>query len=283
MKWINKRHKYNRKRGHAIVGKFLRDGWNTELGKYVNSTFDDFKRKREFKRLLLSEQNYHCCYCMRSISIKHKTTIEHLLPRKTNKEDSLTICHYLNTAQFMKRYVRWTEEPPRYKIKVPPYPHYCAYENLVASCDGSVWDINQPNLYAGNIHNTCNNVRSDKEIIPLFYDSQVERRLLYERDGELTYDEAKYGATIEAINLEHRTLKLLRKIWAQIAKTHYTKEDVKSAIDDEKLRQKILGVLRIQAADYDFLQRKNIWSLLYEYNWFYDYFRYRRDKIKFLQ
>lgn len=89
----------------------------------------------------------------------------------------------------------------------------------------------------------------------MFYDSQVERRLLYERDGELTYDEAKYGATIEAINLEHRTLKLLRKIWAQIAKTHYTKEDVKSAIDDEKLRQKILGVLRIQAADYDFLYK----------------------------
>ena len=283
MRWINKRHKKHRKEGHFIVRKFLQNGWNDEVGRYVNTTYSDLQGGHKMEHLLLREQSYHCCYCMRAISVKHRTTLEHLLPRKTKENDYNTICHYQNTTRFMKRYVRWTQEPPHGKIKVPPYPHYCAYENLVASCDGSVWDMSNPNALASKVHNTCNNIRKDTKIVPLFYDSQVERRLLYERDGELTYDEVKYRDTIGAIQLEHATLKLMRKSWAQIANTQYCIEDVKKAINDEHLRQNILGDLRLSAAEYDFLQRMNIWGLLYEYRWFYDYFKYRREKIKFLR
>lgn len=282
MRWINKRNKENRKRGHAIVGGFLRRGWNAETDKYINTSYDSLKGERKIERLLLREQGYHCCYCMRAISVKYKTTIEHILPRKTKKDNYNAICHYLNSSRFMKRYVRWTDEPPRQKMKVPPYPHYCAYENLVASCDGSIWDKNQPDIFTGSLHNTCNNIRKDKEIIPLFYDSQIERKLIYERDGELTYNETKYGETIGAIKLEHGTLKLIRRAWAQIANTLFTVDDVKKAVDNDRLRLTILDSMVIAAADYDFLSRTNIWELLYEYRWFYDYFKYRRDKIKYL-
>lgn len=283
MRWINKRHKNNRKRGHTIVRKFLHNGWNGELGKFVNADYDELKRERKMERLLLKEQGYYCCYCMRAISIKNKTTIEHILPRKTKVDNHNTICHYLNTARYMKHYVKWTDEPPRQRMENPPYPHYCAYENLVASCDGSVWDMSNPDALASTVHNTCNNVRSDQEIVPMFYDPQIERRLLYERDGELTYDEAKYSKTIDAIKLEHSTLKLIRKTWAQIVSKKYTIEEVKRAIGDEKLRLDILDELILAVADIDFLRRKNIWGLLYEYRWFYDYFKYRKNKIKFLR
>ena len=283
MRWINKRHKKNRKRGHAIVRKFLHRGWNDEIGKFVNTSYADLKGERKMERLLLGEQEYHCCYCMRAISVKHKTTLEHIMPRKTKADDHNTICHYLNSARYMKRYVKWTEEPPRQRVKTPPYPHYCAYENLVVSCDGSVWDTSNPDAIASTVHNTCNNIRSDQEIVPIFYDPQVERKLLYERDGELTYDEYKYASTIGAIKLEHATLKLMRQSWAQIAGTQYTTDDVKRAIEDEQLKQNILDNLNLSAADLDFIQRKNIWELLYEYRWFFDYFRYKRDKIKLLR
>ena len=280
MRWINKRNKKYRKQGHSIVRKFLQQGWNKELGKYVNASYDDLKGQRRMERLLLREQGYVCCYCMRKISVKNKTTLEHILPRKTKENDHNKICHYLNTARFMKRYVKWTDEPLYHKVKTPPYPHFCAYENLVASCDGSVWDMDNPNALASTVHNTCNNIRSDKEIVPMFYDPLVERRLIYERDGELTYDEAKYEATIGAIKLEHDTLKLMRKVWAQISKTHYSADDVKNAILNENLRLNILDELTINAANSDFLKRKHIWAMLYEYHWFYDYFKYRRDNIK---
>lgn len=283
MRWINKRHKKHRKKGHFIVRKFLEKGWDDKVGRYVNTTYSDLQGEHKMEHLLLREQGYHCCYCMRAISVKHKTTLEHILPRKTKENDHNTICHYLNTARYMNRYVRWSKEPPHGRIIVPPYPHYCAYENLVASCDGSVWDMSNPDMLASKVHNTCNNIRKDSKIVPMFYDSQVERRLLYERDGELTYDEAKYRDTIDAIRLEHATLKLMRKSWAQIANTQYDIGNVEKAIDDVQLRESILGELSLLAAEHDFLQRKNIWGLLYEYRWFYDYFKYRRDKIKFLR
>ena len=283
MRWINKRHKKNRKYGHAIVRKFLHDGWNKNLMKYVNTGYDELKGERKMERLLLKEQGYYCCYCMRAISIKNKTTLEHILPRKTKADNHNAICHYLNTACYMKKYVKWADEPPRQRMENPPYPHYCAYENLVASCDGSVWDMSNPDALASTIHNTCNNVRSDQRIVPMFYDPQIERRLVYERDGELTYNEAKFSETINAIKLEHATLKLIRKSWAQIVNNQHIIEDVKRAIDDEQLRQDILGELKLSVADIDFLRRKNIWRLLYEYRWFYDYFKYRKNKIKFLR
>lgn len=283
MRWINKRHKKHRKQGHSIVKMFLQNGWNNDVGRYINASYSDLQSERKMEHLLLREQGCLCCYCMRTISVKHKTTLEHILPRKTKESDSNKIYHYLNTARFMKRYVKWTEEPPHKRIKVPPYPHYCAYENLVASCDGSVWDMNEPDKLASKVHNTCNNIRKDKDIIPMFFDSEIERKLLYERDGELTYDEEIYGTTIDAIQLEHSALKLMRKSWAKLAKTQYTIDEVQKAVNDEQLRQTVLGEIGLTAAENDFLQRKNIWGLFYEYRWFYDYFKYRRDKIKFLR
>lgn len=272
MRWINKRDKQNRKQGHAIVTKFLKRGWDKTAGKYVNCHYSDLQGEGSMTHLLLREQGYVCCYCMRAISYKKHTTLEHVLPRKTKKDDYNTIIHYLNAARYMKRYVKWTDEPPQYRVKVPPFPHYCAYENLVASCDGSVYDINNPDYqFPSRLHNCCNNIRDKKEIIPMFYLKNINRILIYEYDGELTYDD-KYESTIKAINLEYPTLKLMRRAWAKISRV-YNVEDVKKAVVDKELREVIIDDLLLSSADGYLLKKDNFWNLLFEYRWFYTYFR----------
>ena len=231
MRWINKRDKQNRKNGHAIVKKFLKKGWDNQSKRYINCCYSDLQSEGSMTHLLLREQGYVCCYCMRAISYKNHTTIEHVLPRKTKKDDYNTITHYLNTAGFMKRYVKWTEEPPQYRVKVPPFPHYCAYENLVASCDGSICDLKNPDCkYPRSLHNSCNNFRGNNEIIPMFFLKKINRVLTYERDGELTYSD-KYDNTIKALNLEYDTLKLMRRAWAKVSE-FYSVGDVEKAIVD---------------------------------------------------
>lgn len=272
MRWINKRNRKHRKKGHSIVSKFLRRGWEKESGRYVNCSYSDLLREGQMTHLLLHEQGYMCCYCMRAISYKGHTTIEHVLPRMTKAIDHHTILHYLNSARFMKRYVRWSQEPPERKVKGPPYPHYCAYENLVVSCDGSICDINNPDeSLPGRLHNCCNNFRSNKNIIPLFYQSKVDRILTYERDGEITCDE-KYDHTINAINLVHPTLKLMRKAWARVSDSHSV-EDVRRAIENKILRSVIVDDAKLSANEGYFLERDNIWVVFYEYRWFYSYFK----------
>lgn len=278
MRWINKRNRKNRKQGHAIVNKFLRRGWDKSLGRYVNCCYSDLQGEGKMTHLLLREQGYLCCYCMRTISYKNHTTIEHILPRKTKGDDYNTITHYLNAAGFMKRKVKWTEEPPLYRIKVPPYPHYCAYENLVASCDGSIYDLQNPDYqYPSKLHNSCNNFRKNEEIIPLFFLKRINKILIYERDGELSYDE-KYRLTIKAINLEYDTLKLIRRAWAKVSE-YYSVDDVKKAMTDEELRNEIIDDAGFNAFDGNLLQHSNLWYLLYDYRWFYTYFK-RRKKIR---
>lgn len=277
MRWINKRNRKNRKHGHAIVNKFLLRGWDKTLGRYVNCCYSDLQGEGKMTHLLLREQGYMCCYCMRVISYKGHTTIEHVLPRMTKKDDNNTIVHYMNSARFMKRYVKWTEEPPRYRVNVPPYPHYCAYENLVASCDRSVYDLRNPDYqYPSRLHNSCNNLRGNKKIIPLFFLKKINKVLIYEQDGELTYDD-KYAPTINAINLEYDTLKLMRRAWAKISE-YYFVDDVKKAIKDVELRNEIIDDAGFNAFDGNLLRHSNLWNLLYDYRWFYSYFK-RRNRL----
>lgn len=209
---------------------------------------------------------------MRHISFKEHTTLEHILPRKTDGKDFNTITYYLNTARFMKRYVKWTLESPKKRVKVPPYPHYCAYENLVASCDGNICDVNKSEIkYVGKLHNSCNNFRGNAKIVPLFFNSHANTQLRYETDGELTFDEDLYGETIKAINLEYPTLKLMRRAWAEMC-IQYTPEDVKRAKTDREFRQDIINDTNLEVFDRHIMTYDNMWNLFYEYRWFYSYF-----------
>ena len=77
MQFINK-FKYKRK-GHRIIKAFIKDKWNNDIQRYVNLNYNELKRIKAFKYLLLKEQQGFCCYCMRKIPF-NEVTLEHVMP-----------------------------------------------------------------------------------------------------------------------------------------------------------------------------------------------------------
>ena len=65
MQFINK-FKYKRK-GHRIIKAFIKDKWNNDIQRDVNLNYNELKRIKAFKYLLLKEQQGFCCYCMRKL------------------------------------------------------------------------------------------------------------------------------------------------------------------------------------------------------------------------
>lgn len=51
MQFINK-FKYKRK-GHRIIKAFIKDKWNNDIQRYVNLNYNELKRIKAFKYLLL--------------------------------------------------------------------------------------------------------------------------------------------------------------------------------------------------------------------------------------
>lgn len=88
MQFINK-FKYKRK-GHRIIKAFIKDKWNNDIQRYVNLNYNELKRIKAFKYLLLKEQQGFCCYCMRKIPF-NEVTLEHVMPHhledKKRKEE----------------------------------------------------------------------------------------------------------------------------------------------------------------------------------------------------
>lgn len=82
MQFINK-FKYKRK-GHRIIKAFIKDKWNNDIQRYVNLNYNELKRIKAFKYLLLKEQQGFCCYCMRKIPF-NEVTLEHVMPHQTRR------------------------------------------------------------------------------------------------------------------------------------------------------------------------------------------------------
>ena len=99
MQFINK-FKYKRK-GHRIIKAFIKDKWNNDIQRYVNLNYNELKRIKAFKYLLLREQQGFCCYCMRKIPF-NEVTLEHVMPHhledKKRKEE---VKYYSNFGKLL--------------------------------------------------------------------------------------------------------------------------------------------------------------------------------------
>ena len=160
------------------------------------------------------------------------------------------------------------EIPISPKLHTPPYPHCIAHENLVASCQGKVFEGGEKYI----LHKCCNNFRGNDKIVPLFFIPRAAEIVRYEIDGTLTYFE-KYESTISSLNLMHSTLIFMRKIWAKIVINNISLNQVNKALTDNDIRINIIDDI-----DIDISERKNLridlyWKLLIEYHWFYNYFQ----------
>ena len=281
MLWINKRKGKYKRRGHKWAKSFLSDGWDLTLEKYIACDYTNYKRDYPIENLLYEEQHHYCCYCMRRLSLGVNTTIEHVVPYKSDnstEEGRDNIAYYLSLHKFLKKNVFFALLDEKHGLskkkikKLPPFPHFCAYENLVLSCDGSIWDGDYPGKdQVRKLHETCNNLRGTKRIIPMFYIRNINKILRYHQDGRLIYND-KYESTIKAVKLDHPTLILIRKTWAQLAIVSSIVQ-VNNAIIDRNLRDEIISMCDLDLYEINRIKDSNLWKLLSEYSWFYKYYR----------
>lgn len=272
MQFISK-FKY-RKKGHRIVNSFIKGQWDNYNRKYVNLNYDEFKRNKKFKYLLLKEQRGFCCYCMRKIPFQD-VTLEHVMPHHikndTSKKDEIK--YYSKFGRLKRKHVYYCSDadiPSSPKLRTPPYPHCIAYENLVASCNGKVFDNGKE--YGLHKSKCCNNFRGNEKIIPLFFIPRVAEIISYEIDGTLTYIE-KYHPTISSLNLMHPTLIFIRKVWAKIVINNISLSLVNKALIDDKVREEIIEDIDIDKSERNTLKAGVYWKLLIEFYWFYGYFQ----------
>lgn len=274
MQFISK-FKY-KKKGHRIVKSFIRGQWSFDNNRYVNLKYDELKRCKKFTYLLLKEQKGFCCYCMRKIPF-HDVTLEHVMPHHITDKKRINdeIKHYGKFGRLRGKYIKYCPDdkiPPFPKLSTPPYPHSISHENIVASCNGKVFEGGEK--YVLHKSKCCNNFRGNNKIIPLFFIPRVAEIVSYEIDGTLTYFEG-YHLTISSLNLMHPTLILIRKAWAKIVINHIGLSLVNKALTDSDIREDIIDDIDIDRPERKTLKVESYWKLLIEFYWFYNYFQKR--------
>ena len=278
MRRINKRIRKYRLKAHRIVIRFLKQGWDEYSERYVNCDFESFRRNRHFTSLLHREQNELCCYCMRSLNLEEKGlhTIEHVMPH--NVKDTDVAFYYSNVPHLRKLVCRLKIDKTTPRLKVmSPYPHFCAYENLVLSCSGAIYATDKPETeIIRNLHECCNNARGDLKILPVFFEN--DSLFVYNDDGTMNFPE-KYEDSIRILRLESNdNLRLIRKTWSELMWNH-TISEVRHAIDDVGLRKRMLADTILNFYEVRRMEKNQYWQLLYDYRWFGEYFS-KRHKSK---
>ncbi|MDR1556945.1 MAG: HNH endonuclease [Tannerellaceae bacterium] len=263
MEYIDKTNPNVKQNAHNILKKFIDEQWQNDTNRYVNLAYEYFD-KVEFCELLLKEQNHYCCYCMKHI-LNKETTIEHIIPNKAKKESIYS--DYKIYGDIESNVFLWQGNMSS-KINLPPFPHILAYENLVASCNGSI-------PKEGNAK-CCNNKRGSEKIIPVFYIANAKEEFEYDVSGIIICDK-KYYDTISCLALEHQTLQLFRRCWLNLP-SRYDALDVIDAGKDKELREQIVDDMdfsKISVRDRETIRTEPYWNSFMNYFWFY---LYKQDK-----
>lgn len=270
MQYIDKTNTKYVLRGHQIVDTFIKGQWQEETHKYVNLNYKTF-RIDEMAALTIEEQGGYCCYCMRELNNMPKSknvTLEHVIPNKTKVEVDYNkyICYGALDAGHV---VFGGNIDKTQQLKLPPYPHFVAYENLVASCNGKLIEEGSAVI---SLHHCCNNKRKSDEIVPLFFLPNVSELITYAPDGSIAYDEIYKKTIHDILNLDHKTLVLFRRGWCSICNL-YSVEDVKNGLTDSDLRWDIVLDSKLPYTDQETLLNDIYWELFSEFGWFHSYYK----------
>lgn len=287
MKFIDKIKTAYRIKGLKINQKILNNHWDGK--KYFNLNFYVVD-KTELSELLIEEQDNFCCYCMRRIRMhdeengKHRKnmTLEHVIPHKISQEEwDKDKERYRKIPQFnvdnLDVCIGGNITNPYKKFGMPPYPHFLAYDNLVASCNGQTLDESL-NIVP---HHCCNNMRGKNYIEPLYFHSNVSSEIMYDGRGHIQCSEeyVPYLQEETGINIMSSFLNDVRLFWKKIADSDYTVEQVFKAEDDYDLRINIIDDIFTTdpTGHWLFLLEQRFWCIYSEYDWFYSYY-YKRHQ-----
>lgn len=219
------------------------------------------------------EGNPHCCYCMRTLSVSGgHSTLEHVIPNKVPDQNAYN--SYFNVPSLLEsdRHVMVFRDvfQNRHKGIAPPFPHTIAYENLVASCDGSI-------PKGSTQHICCNNCRGDQYIPPFMFMRNISQEFVYKsQTGRVIWKGNSFinkrecmRVVTDVLNLNCNCLRIIRMIWFHLAGKGLDCNLSK----DEKTR--VIDTISAQCNEMDRdvlwnFKNDNYWSLLSEYKYFND-------------
>lgn len=277
MQWINKRNKKTRKKAHRMVKNFIDESWVAANLRHEYCHLNSFCYKYPFRQLLMKEQKGLCCYCMRRMTAggtNSNVTCEHVMPRHVKPEDRAFYYARINTFRKQVRplLLDYGSAESKKRCHVRPYPHFCAYENLVLSCNGCIYQTSDPETEdMTKLHQTCNLKRGNKRVEPIFFYRLGKRDWRYECDGLITCNR-RFDESVDALDLENPTLVLMRKAWADLP-ADWSIKDVQQAIDNEEMRQDIIASMNLTLHEQMKLQNKLYWQIFSEYDWFAGYYK----------
>lgn len=218
---------------------------------------------------LNSDEGY-CCYCMRKIKAHDShSTLEHVIPKTITDEASYN--RYFVVPSELEKDERImslkTVFADKYHKVALPCPHNAAYENLVASCDGSL-------PKGSKDHVCCNGPRGTKEIPPIMFMKNINDEIKYKTSGVVVWKENKSidkreRARIinDVLCLNNGILKMIRKIWFFLCAEGMDCSTVERRLVIDTLRPQCIG--EEKAIIQNFYQ-DNYWELLQEYTYFND-------------
>lgn len=268
MNFINKT--LNQQLVHPLVNAFLQTRWDATNNCYSEIGYEEtaFRNnlKQTLRQILLQEQNYHCCYCMRII-VESETTLEHIIPKSTDSLVNLNL--YTHHPIIQDNVCLQSEYENASTLRIsPPFPLEIAYENLTASCYG--------NFPSGTTYHICNHKRQNELVEPLFYISTIQNDIIYLKGGLISSTNTTYNSTIITLNLNYDSLERIREVWYHLSIIPLA--DIIQA-NTVILRNQILTLNLISIVDLNRKTRlindfkiESLWNILLKYQWFHNYY-----------
>lgn len=300
MEYINKNKDEGKNRVHRLLRRFLdrsreKNPYPTDLYGAMKDDVDpdpglNPDQKSTYRLLLewiledsrsgvaMSQGEGYCCYCMRRIKADGiHSTLEHVIPKTVDEMDDylryFAVPSELENDEHIM--VMKTVFFRRHHRQAPPFPHNVAYENLVASCDGSL-------PKGSNNHVCCNNPRGNHYIPPLMFMPNIRDEIKYKKSGMVIWkdnpdiDKRERKRVInDELKLNHDVLRIIRRIWC-----HLSEHGMDCNLNETE-RRRLIDTMRsscLLAADKEiiqnFLENDNYWELLEEYSYFNDFTKF---------
>jgi len=186
--------------------------WNNTLTNYgLNYNYQSLGHiKANIRELLIDEQNYLCCYCLKRLEKDDTSSIEHLFPH--NPQPHNIFANYALNCIEKSSFDYAIRQIPTQTLD--NLPHDISYYNLLACCK------------------KCNNSRDTNEIRPFVFQPTISGDFSYDIEGNIF--SALYSPEIAAIGLADKFYIRYRKIWKQI------KQDLGTSplpVNDKKLKK----------------------------------------------
>lgn len=285
--------------GDEVIDDFLNTCCRTPDGRYQGIRYDKTRdagtnpafcsaNGRSFRKrlvnILLDNQQRRCCYCLRKLKINkvdgddELVTLEHIIPRGF-ESGAAKLAYYQRCSTIDSTKVLLTDEFESSAVQtLPPYPHKVAYNNIVASCNGTF--PNELSSRGGKSRICCNEARIEKDAYPVYFLPNIADMVVYSSNGDINAKsgsgyETEITTLISSVKLQCQSLLDIRQLWFELHRCNYREiYSCKTESEREYLFSRVLyvsstiGPERASELHTKFKVQEN-WDTFMLYNEFY--------------